>query len=120
MHVTHISNFNAATFRARKTFVESKSYVLLIKEFSLHLCFFRFLRRHSSLFKEALRIFLAPFPQTPLIYVPCTDHTIIYTLMYPLGKLLEKETVSILVLVLVDTKYFEMNGGKHFSKSICS
>jgi len=45
MHVTHISNFNAATFRARKTFVESKSYVLLIKEFSPHLCFFLFSKK---------------------------------------------------------------------------
>jgi hypothetical protein len=40
--------------------------------------------------------------------------------MYALGKLLDKDTVSIVVLVFVDKKHFELNGGKHFSKSICS
>ena len=61
-----------------------------------------------------------PFPQTPLINVSCTDRTLICTLMYALGKLLDKDTVRIVILVLIDTKNFEMNGGKHLSKPICS
>jgi hypothetical protein len=73
----------------------------------LHVCVsFFFLRRHSSLFKEALRIFLVPFPQTPLVYVPSTQHTIIYSLKYALVKLLDKDTVSIVIFVRVDTKTF--------------
>ena len=61
----------------------------------LHICVsFSFLSRHSSLFKEAFRIFLVPFPQTPLIYLPCTEHTITDTLIYALGELLHKDTVS--------------------------
>ena len=81
---------------------------------------FSFLRSHRSIFTEVLRIFLVPFPQTLLVYVSCTEHTTIYTLMYAMGKLLDKDTVMTAILEHVDTKRFEMNGGKHLSKSICS